>query len=107
MCMTMMDWNTLQKPTEFGDKMKKDIFELEQEILHCWHITNDLRDVSEMFLEGYKVTTPDNISNVCSALADVYNMRFEKMWRNFENITSEYWQMKKKLEKLKLDNIEK
>lgn len=105
--MTMMDWNTLQKLTEFGDKMKKDIFELEQEILHCWHITNDLRDVSEMFLEGYKVTTPDNISNVCSALADVYNMRFEKMWRNFENITSEYWQMKKKLEKLELDNIEK
>lgn len=107
MCMTMMDWNTLQKPTEFGDKMKKDIFELEQEILHCWHITNDLRDVSEMFLEGYKVATPDNISNVCSALADVYNMRFEKMWRNFENITSEYWQMKKRLEKLELDNIEK
>ncbi len=107
MCMTMMDWNTLQKLTEFGDKMKRDIFELEQEILHCWHITNDLRDVGEMFLEGYKDATPDNISNVSVALADVYNMRFEKMWRNFENITSEYWQMKKKLEKLELDNIEK
>ncbi len=107
MCMTMMDWNTLQKLTEFGDKMKRDIFELEQEILHCWHITNDLRDVGEMFLEGYKDATPDNISNVSFALADVYNMRFEKMWRNFENITSEYWQMKKKLEKLELDNIEK
>lgn len=107
MCMTMMDWNTLQKTTEFGDKMKRDIFELEQEILHCWHITNDLRDVGEMFLEGYKDATPDNISNVSVALADVYNMRFEKMWRNFENITSEYWQMKKKLEKLELDNIEK
>ena len=87
MCMTMMDWNTLQKLTEFGDKMKRDIFELEQEILHCWHITNDLRDVGEMFLEGYKDATPDNISNVSVALADVYNMRFEKMWRNFENIT--------------------
>lgn len=87
--------------------MKKDIFELEQEILHCWHITNDLRDVGEMFLEGYKDATPDNISNVSAALADVYNMRFEKMWRNFEIITGEYWQMKKRLEKLELDNIEK
>lgn len=87
--------------------MKKDIFELEQEILQCWHITDDLRDVSEMFLEGYKDATPDNISNICVALKDVYNVRFEKMWRNFEGITSEYWQMKKKLEKLELDNIEK
>lgn len=87
--------------------MKNDIFDLEQEILQCWHITDDMRDLSEMFLEGYKDPTADNISNMCGALSDVYTMRFEKMWRTFESVTAEYWQMQKEIKNLKLENIEK
>jgi hypothetical protein len=39
-------------------------FDLEQEILDCWRVTTDLKDVQEMFLEGYRDPTPDNISNI-------------------------------------------
>jgi hypothetical protein len=76
-------------------------FDLEQQILDCWRVTTDLKDVQEMFLEGYRDSTPDNISNIAASLSELYDMRFDKLWRTFEETNKEVWSLKKEMESLK------
>ena len=61
-----------------------DRFDLEQNILDCWKITDDInllyRNVMEEELDK------DKISNVLLGLQAIYGMRFEQMWETFETV---------------------
>lgn len=54
-------------------------FDLEQEILRCWTITNDLKVFAEMQIESDKY----------SVLAENYEVHFEKLWKTFETLIKE------------------
>ncbi len=56
-----------------------DRFDLEQEILECWKITNDIT-----ILETMGASTADMVS-----LATVYEYKFEKLWKTFEKMCHE------------------
>ena len=62
-----------------------DRFDLEQNILDIWKITDDLDLVCEYVLNNEKLDR-DNIANALIGLKVIYNMKFEKMWSNFENL---------------------
>ena len=56
-----------------------DRFELEQEILECWKITNDL----QMYIDqGAKIEDT-------KVLIDYYERKFQKVWDTFETMIHE------------------
>lgn len=58
-----------------------DRFDLEQQILECWHVTDDIRAI---LAHGDK----DNLNQDFEALARLTDIRFEKLWFIFENLVS-------------------
>ena len=57
-------------------------FDLEQEILNCWRIVDDLKILNEAVLE--QDADRDKISNILTGLADLYEMKFNKTFEIFE-----------------------
>jgi hypothetical protein len=56
-----------------------DRFDLEQQILECWRITDDITD-----LEKHGASVTDMVS-----LASVYEYKFQKLWNTFEKLVEE------------------
>ena len=53
-----------------------DRFDLEQNIMHCWNVVDDLNMLVEM----------DTVSaDTVQAVATLYQQKFEYLWENFEN----------------------
>jgi len=71
--------------------MSYDQFDYEQQIMSCWNITSDLKDLSEEILEGN--LSKDQISNVLIGLEQLYNIRFEKLFRIFEQFNRERYSL--------------
>ena len=65
-----------------------DRFDFEQQILSCWHVTTDIKDLSEEVLEGDM--TKDQITNVLMGMEQMYEIRFNKLFRQFEQLVREY-----------------
>lgn len=57
-----------------------DRFELEQQILQCWHVTDDIK----MFVGQTSVTIED-----WQALAQVYEIKFQTMFELFETLVKD------------------
>ncbi len=71
--------------------MSYDQFDYEQQIMSCWNITSDLKDLSEEILEGN--LSKDQIGNVLIGLEQLYNIRFEKLFRIFEQFNRERYSL--------------
>jgi len=71
--------------------MSYDQFDYEQQIISCWNITSDIKDLSEEILEGN--LSKDQISNVLIGLEQLYNIRFEKLFRIFEQFNRERYSL--------------
>ena len=56
-----------------------DRFDLEQQLLECWKLTDDIKLLAER----------DAPSTVFVALASVYEFKFEQLWQTFENLVKE------------------
>ena len=59
-----------------------DRFELEAQIMACWNIKEDLELLNENVLENR--VTQDQISNSLAGLAQIYDMKFAKLFNTFE-----------------------
>jgi hypothetical protein len=62
-------------------------YDLEQQIMECWHITDDIKIVSEEIIEGD--LSKDQISNVLLGLEQLYVLRFNKLFRTYEQLLAE------------------
>jgi len=56
-----------------------DRFDLEERIMHCWGIVDDLDYVAEL------VQDDDKAANMVLGLKSLYQAKFEKLWETFEN----------------------
>ena len=72
------------------------IFDLEQEIMNAWHVVDDIQLLNENVMETDMST--DDIANALIGLAKIYNMRFEKVFNMFEDLSKEYHTMRKENE---------
>jgi hypothetical protein len=63
-------------------------FDFEQQIMSCWNVTTDIKDLSEEVLEGDM--TKDQITNVLMGMEQMYEIRFNKLFRQFEQLVREY-----------------
>lgn len=80
--------------------MSNAIFDLEQQILECWNVSSDLEMVTKYFLDDPKFAdikgeTWDEMANKYFAIQELYELKFERMWKTFEQVTKEYHQKSK------------
>lgn len=61
--------------------------DLEQQLLSCWHVTDDLKLVFDAVSNG-KMST-DDIANALLGLQTVYNLKFEQCFGTFEKYLQE------------------
>ena len=59
-----------------------DRFDLEQQILDCWKIVDELKLINGRHLEVGK--SRDEVSNLLIGLASLYNLKFDQMFGTFE-----------------------
>lgn len=64
-----------------------DRFDFEQQIQKCWMVTDDIKEVSEYFLEYHPSNfTQDRVANILIGLAELYEIKFNKLWELFEDV---------------------
>ncbi len=57
-------------------------FDLEQQIMDCWGIVEDLDTLFEATLD--KSLDRDKIANILLGMKDLYHLKFEKTFNTFE-----------------------
>jgi hypothetical protein len=82
-----------------GERMK--IFDLEQDIMNCWNMVDDVKDAASYIVdsEAFKDLSAehaDKIMNLLLGIQSVYQMRFEKLWNNFEAHCKEHHSLRRK-----------
>jgi len=73
------------------------IFDLEQEIMKAWHVVDDIQLLNENVMETDMST--DDIANALLGLESIYNLRFQKVFSQFEEVSKEFRAMRKLMEK--------
>ncbi len=65
--------------------MKKTRFDLEQEILDCWGICDDLQCIFEGFYEE-EVIDRDKLAHIVLGMKELYHMKFSRTFNTFETL---------------------
>ena len=70
------------------------IFDLEQQMMECWKVTDDIELVTKYFVDdpkwdGMSPELQDAIVNKYFAIKDLYEIKFENMWHTFEDVCKE------------------
>jgi len=72
-------------------QVKFDRFEFEQQIMECWTVTSDIRTVSEYLMDApLEVGREDKIANMLMGIEALYQVKFEKLFRSFEQLIREH-----------------
>jgi hypothetical protein len=66
------------------------IFDLEQQIMECWNVTKDIELVTKHLIDHTDGYSDDDVMNKYMAIKDLYELKFEAMWRAFEGVTEDY-----------------
>ena len=68
-----------------------DRFEFEQQIMECWNVTTDIRVVSEYLMDApLEAGREDKIANMLMGIEALYQVKFEKLFRSFEELVREH-----------------
>ena len=59
---------------------------LEEKIMGCWAVTDDIKVVYEELLNDADKMSADEISNILVGLASLYNRKFERLWGVFDDV---------------------
>jgi len=76
------------------------IFDLENDIMNCWNVTEDINTVTEHFYdsEEWKDMDPklsDALANKYFGIKELYDVKFQKLFKTFEAVCKEYHQMRR------------
>lgn len=62
-------------------------FDFEQQIMSCWNVVTDLKDITTGVIEGD--LTKDQIANMLMGTQQLYDLRFAKLFEQFEQMVQE------------------
>ena len=74
-------------------------FDMEQQLMTCWNVCEDLDTLCEGVLDREMST--DKIANVVVGMKEIYQLKFEKLWEQFEALCYETCEHKKYADQLK------
>ena len=58
-----------------------DRFDLEQEIMNCWNVVEDLKMI---YAAEHLYDDEDAMMNALLGLGSLYELKFQKLWNTFE-----------------------
>lgn len=61
-----------------------ELYEMEEKIMNCWNIIEDLKTINAGVLEHD--WDSDNISNAIQGLVEIYQLRFDDLFRMYERV---------------------
>lgn len=61
---------------------------LEDNIMECWNVVTDVNTVFEYVMESPKVDK-DELSNMLLGIASLYDVKFNRLFREFEKVLKE------------------
>jgi hypothetical protein len=72
-------------------------FELEQDIMNCWQVTDDLDVLYNRLMEDPTIDrvledpsmNRDKLANILLGMKELYHIKFEKCFNTFERLISE------------------
>jgi len=74
-------------------------FDLEQGILNCWNICEDMKIIADYVLNKPTIDK-DQLANILIGMADLYQLKFEKTFSDFEETIKYYYDQRKELKEL-------
>ena len=86
-CLDWLEHNPDPNYTEIEESNLTVRFDLEQQIMDCWRVTDDMKILTEEVIEGD--FSKDQIANVLIGLEQLYSIKFDKMFRTFEQYIKE------------------
>ena len=66
------------------------IFDLEQSIMQCWNVVDDIKLITEQVYDRPKPLTEDELGNLLMGLESMYTLKFEKCFAEFEEVCKQY-----------------
>jgi len=72
-----------------------DIFDLEQSIMKCWNVVDDIDLVYKNVMDRQRPFTEDELANILLGMKQLYHLRFEECFSQFEDMCKEYHQLRK------------
>jgi len=82
------------------------IFDLEQAILSCWNVVDDLNLLYSECMERDPSLTPDQWANIILGMKEVYEIKFNKCFREFEGVCSDYHAYRKQAESQQINDMD-
>lgn len=58
-----------------------DRFDLEQQILDCWRVVDDLKTLGDVYDREH---TEDQVLNILIGVTELYDLKFNKLFETFE-----------------------
>ena len=58
-------------------------FDLEQDIMNCWSVVDDIKELNRCMLDRRKMTD-DEVSNYLLGIETIYQVKFERLFETFE-----------------------
>lgn len=76
------------------------IFDLEQSIMSCWQVIDDIEMTTAWFVddpkwEGMDAELSDALMNKFFGIKEIYELKFNKLWNEFEEVSKDYHTYKK------------
>lgn len=75
--------------------MSDKIFDLEQQIMNAWNVVDDIEMLYHYFgdnpkFEGLDAKAEDEMMNLMLGLRSLYALKFENLFKTFEEVCHEY-----------------
>jgi hypothetical protein len=77
------------------NKMSEAIFDLEQAVMNCWEIVEDLKLLRKTVPS---LSSAEKVQEQIRSIESVYQMRFDNMWSIFEELCSEHHRFRRMAE---------
>ena len=71
------------------------IFDLEQSIMQCWNVCDDIDLLYSQTMERSTPLTQDEMANILLGMKSLYHMKFEKCFNEFAVVCGEYHKYRK------------
>ena len=60
--------------------------DIEENIMDCWSVCNDLESVFKQIGDGDREPTPDELMNTIMGMQQLYHWKFEQLFNKYEDI---------------------
>ena len=69
-------------------------FDLEQRIMECWMVVDDIRVVYRRHLDGEEPLTEDELANILIGMEHMYDLKFYNLMSTYEKLLKEIYESK-------------